>query len=191
MNPRRLYAPVVLGTLAAGGLAFFAASRSWAHVRVATDGLPSDSVDVSGTDAQPLVSALAVVIVTAALAVLASSPRVRRVVGGFTVLIAVVGAAIVLLGGSSLDNAVDRAVEASPAYTGTGDPDFSTSLWKYVTALGFVIAAVLGGITARLGATWPTMSSRYEAPAARPAVTEPQSDAEMWKALDEGRDPTQ
>lgn len=191
MNPRRLYAPVVLGTLAAGGLAFFAASRSWAHIRVATDGLPSDSVDVSGTDAQPLVSALAVVIVTAALAVLASSPRVRRVVGGFTVLIAVVGAAIVLLGGSSLDNAVDRAVEASPAYTGTGDPDFSTSLWKYVTALGFVIAAVLGGITARLGATWPTMSSRYEAPAARPAVTEPQSDAEMWKALDEGRDPTQ
>ena len=112
MNTRRLYAPVVLGTLAAGGLAFFSASRTWAHVRIATDGLPSDSVDVTGTDAQPLVSALAIVVVTAALAVLASSPRVRRVVGVFTVLVAIAGAAIVLLGASSLDDAVGRAVEA-------------------------------------------------------------------------------
>ena len=191
MTSRRLYAPVVLGTLAAGGLAFFAASRTWAHVRIATDGLPSDSVDVTGADAQPLVSALALVVVTAALAVLAASPRVRRVVGVFTVLVAAAGAVIVLLGGSSLDNAVDHAVKASPAYTGTGDHDFTTSAWKYVAALAFMIAAVLGGITAKLGASWPTMSSRYDAPAARPAVTAPQSDAEMWKALDEGRDPTQ
>ena len=191
MNPRRLYAPVVLGTLAAGGLAFFAASRTWAHVRVATDGLPSDSVDVTGTDAQPLVSALALVVVTAALAVLAASPRVRRVVGGFTVVVAVMAAVIVLLGGSSLDSAVDHAVKESPAYTGSGDHDFTTSAWKYVTAFAFVLAALLGGVTARLGALWPTMSSRYDAPAARPAVAAPQSDAEMWKALDEGRDPTQ
>lgn len=191
MNTRRLYAPVVLATLAAGGLAFFATSRTWAHVRVVTDGLPSDSVDVSGTDAQPLVSALALVVVTSALAVLAASRRVRRVVGGFTVLVAVTAVVIVLLGGSSLDSAVDRAVEASPAFTGTGGHDFTTSVWKYVTVLGFVLAALFGGITAKLGATWPTMSSRYDAPAARPAVTAPQSDAEMWKALDEGRDPTQ
>lgn len=191
MNTRRLYAPVVLGTLAAGGLAFFAASRTWAHVRVATDGLPSDSVDVTGADAQPLVSALAVVVVTAALAVLAASPRVRRVVGGFTVLVALAALATLLLGGSSLDSAVDRAVEASPAYTGTGDHDFTTSAWKYVAAFAFVLAALLGGVTAKLGASWPTMGSRYEAPAARPSATAPQSDAEMWKALDEGRDPTQ
>lgn len=191
MNTRRLYGPVVLGTLAAGGLAFFAASRTWARVRIATDGLPTDSVDVTGADAQPLVSALALVVVTAALAVLAASPRVRRVVGGFTVLIALTAAVVVLLGGSSLDNAVDHAVEASPAFTGTGDHDFTTSAWKYVTALAFVIAALLGGVTAKLGASWPTMSSRYDAPAARPAAAAPQSDAEMWKALDEGRDPTQ
>lgn len=191
MNPRRLYAPVVLGTLATGGLAFFAASRTWAHVRVATDGLPSDSVDVTGADAQPLVSALALVVVTAALAVLAASPRVRRVVGAFLVAIALTAAVVVLFGGSSLDDAVDRAVKDSPAYAGSGDHDFTTSVWKYVTAFAFVLAAFLGGVTAKLGARWPTMSSRYDAPAARPAVAAPQSDAEMWKALDEGRDPTQ
>ncbi|MGA8987692.1 Trp biosynthesis-associated membrane protein [Aeromicrobium sp.] len=191
MNPRRLYAPVVLGTLVAGALAFFAASRTWARVRVATDGLPSDSVDVTGTDAQPLVSALAVVIMAAALAVLASSPRVRRLVGGFTALVAVAGATIVLLGSAALADAVDRAVEASPAFTGGGTPDFSTSPWTYVAVLGFVLAALLGGVTARFGATWPTMSSRYDAPSARPTVIAPQSDSDMWKALDEGRDPTQ
>ncbi|MEV7396136.1 Trp biosynthesis-associated membrane protein [Aeromicrobium sp. NPDC092404] len=191
MRVRRLYAPVVLGTLAAGGLAFFAASRTWAHVRVATDGLPSDSIDVSGSDAQPLVPALALVVVTAALAVLASSPRVRRVVGAFTVLVALGGAAVVLLGGSSLEGAVDQAVEASPAWTGTGSPDFTASAWTYVTAAAFVLAGFLGGVTARFGAAWPTMSSRYDAPASRPTVTTPQSDADMWKALDEGRDPTQ
>ena len=191
MNARRLYAPVVLGTLAAGGLAFFAASRTWAHVQIATDGLPSDSVDVTGADAQPIVSALALVVVASALAVLAASPRIRRVVGAFTVLVALTAAAVVLLGGSSLDHAVDHAVKESPAFTGTGDHDFTTSAWKYVSALAFLIAAVLAGITAKLGAIWPTMSSRYDAPAARSAVTAPQSDAEMWKALDEGRDPTQ
>ncbi|WP_162891153.1 Trp biosynthesis-associated membrane protein [Aeromicrobium sp. A1-2] len=191
MNTRRLLAPTVLGTVAAGGLAFFAASRTWAHVRVATDGLPSDSVDVTGTDAQPLVSALALVVLTAALAVLAASPRVRRVVGGFTVLVAAAGVGIVLFGSSALDDAVGRAVEASPAFTGSTAPDFSTSPWAYVTVLGFVLAAVLGGITAKFGATWPTMSSRYDAPAARPVVVTPQSDSDMWKALDEGRDPTQ
>jgi len=191
VNSRRLYAPVVLGTLAAGGLAFFAASRTWAHVRVATDGLPSDSVKVSGADAQPLVSALALVVVTSALAVLAASPRVRRVVGVFTTLVATAAVLVVLLGGSSLDDAVQHAVEASPAYTGKGGHDFTPSAWKYVTAFAFVIAALLGAITTKLGATWPTMSSRYDAPAARPAVTTPQSDADMWKALDEGRDPTQ
>lgn len=191
MNPRRLYAPAVLGTLAAGGLAFFAASRTWAHLRIATDGLPSDSVDVSGSDAQPLVPALALVVVTAALAVLAASPRIRQVVGGFTVAVALAAAVIVLLGGSSLDSAVDHAVKESPAFTGSGDHDYTASTWPYVTAFAFVLAAILGGITARFGALWPTMSSRYDSPAARPTVTAPQSDAEMWKALDEGRDPTQ
>jgi uncharacterized membrane protein (TIGR02234 family) len=191
VNPRRLYAPVVLGTLAAGGLAFFAASRTWAHVTIATDGLPSDSVDVTGTDAQPLVPALALVVVTAALAVLAASPRVRRAVGALTVLVAVAGALLVLLGGSSLDDAVDSAVEASPAFTGSGSRDFDASVWVYVTVLAFVLAALLGAVTARFGGRWPTMGSRYEAPAARPAPAAPQSDTDMWKALDEGRDPTQ
>lgn len=190
MNARRLYGPVVLATLAVGGLTFLAAGRTWAHVKVATDGLPSDTVDVTGSDAQPLLSALALVIVTTALAILAASPRVRRVVGVFTVLVALAGAVILLSGGSALDDAVKKAVEASPAYTGAKEPDFATSAWKYVALLGFLLAAALGAVTARFGPIWPTMSSRYDAPKAHPDPAVIESDADMWKALDEGRDPT-
>ena len=44
---------------------------------------------------------------------------------------------------------------------------------------------------------WPEMSTRYDAPTGRSGANEPGSaddrprtDAELWKALDEGRDPT-
>ena len=190
MNPRRLYVPVVLATLAAGGLAALSASRTWAHVVIATDGLPSDSVDVSGSDAQPIVTALAVVIVTAALAVLAASARVRRGVGVFTVLVALTGTAVVLAGHGSVDDAVQRAIRESPAFTSTV-PDYDTSGWRIVTVVAFAVAALLGGVTAWFGHTWPTMGSRYDAPNAHPEPTGPDSEADMWKALDEGRDPTQ
>jgi uncharacterized membrane protein (TIGR02234 family) len=191
VNVRRLYAPVVLGTLAAGGLAFFTASRTWAHARVAAEGLPPDTVRVSGSDAQPIVSALALVAVTAALAVLASSPRLRRAVGVFTVFVAIAGIVVVLAGGSSVDDAVAKAVKASPAFTGTNSPDTHHTIWLALTVFAFVLVAGLGAVTARFGPVWPTMGSRYEAPRVRAAEVTPQTDADMWKALDEGRDPTQ
>ncbi len=91
VTPRRLYAPVVLGTLAAGGLAFFALGRTWASSNVVADGLSTDTVSATGSDAHPLASALALVIVASALAILAASKRIRRAVGVLTVLVALVG----------------------------------------------------------------------------------------------------
>ena len=39
---------------------------------------------------------------------------------------------------------------------------------------------------------WPEMGSRYDAPAAAPqrARLPPETNIDIWKALDEGRDPT-
>lgn len=191
MNVRRLYAPVVLGTLAGGGLAFFASSRTWAHARVATEGLPPDKISVTGATAEPIVSALALVAVTAALAVLASSPRLRRAVGAFTVVVAVAGIVIVLAGGSSVDNAVRKAVKASPAFTGSNLPPTHHTIWLAVTIAAFLLVAGLGAVTTRFGPVWPTMGSRYDAPGALPEGGVPLTDTDMWKAFDEGRDPTQ
>ena len=46
-------------------------------------------------------------------------------------------------------------------------------------------------LTARFGRTWPTMGARYDPPPVRPSSRVAHEDADMWKALDEGRDPTQ
>lgn len=191
MTPRRLYAPVVLATLAAGGLAFFAAGRTWAEAEIVSEGLAPATVAVSGTDAQPLVSALALVVVTTALAILAAGPRLRRVVGALTILAAGTGAVVVPRSGSDrLTDALTSAAEKSAAYTGPGSlGDVSNGPWSLVTIAAFVIAVVLGALTVRFGPQWPTMGSRYDAPSSRPP-TDDLSDTDMWKAMDDGHDPT-
>lgn len=192
MTPRRLYAPVVLGTLAAGGLAFFALGRTWARSKVVADGLTTDTVSTTGADAHPLASALALVIIASALAILAASRRIRRVVGVLAVVVALVGIWIIVQGGDALDDTLTAAVEKSPAFTGSNHPDVvEETSWRLVAMVAFAIAAVLGAVTTRLALQWPTMSSRYDAPPVRPSAQQTQDDHDMWKALDEGRDPTQ
>lgn len=188
---RRWYAPTVLGLLAAGGAAFLAASRQWVGATVASDGLPSDTIEVTGSQAIPLVGALALVVVTAALAVLATGGRIRRGVGVITVLAAATGLWVVVTGGGAVDRAFADAVEQSPAFTGGDVPPSSQSLlWPIVAGVAFTIATALGVLTVAVGHRWSAMSRRYEAPAGT-APTQPKTEADIWKALDEGRDPTE
>lgn len=191
MTPRRLYAPVVLATLATGGLAFFAAGRTWAESEVVTDGLAPATVSVSGTDAQPLVSALALVVVTSALAILAAGPRLRRFVGVLTILAAGIGAVVVPRSGSGrLADALVTAAEKSPAYSGPASlSEVTHTPWDLVTITAFVLAVALGAVTVRFGPQWPTMGSRYDAPSSRPPKDN-RTDTDMWKAMDDGQDPT-
>jgi uncharacterized membrane protein (TIGR02234 family) len=191
VTARRLYAPVVLATLAVGGLAFFAAGRTWAESEVKAEGLAAATVSVTGSDAQPLVPALALVVVTAALAILAAGPRLRRVIGVLTMAVAATAIVAVPRSGSDrLADALTSAAEKSPAYTG---PDSMSSVshapWDLATIAAFVLAFVLGAATLRLGPQWPTMGSRYDAPSAR-RPAENLSDTDLWKAMDDGRDPT-
>ena len=192
VNPRRLYGPSVLGSLATGGLAFFAASRTWASTTVEASGVPTARVEVSGADAVALVPALALVIVTASLAVLAASARVRRVVGLLIIVVALIGIVVILGAEGAIDKAVDSAVRDSPAFIGTNAPDtVSQSVWRWVTAAGFVLSVLVGVVITRFGALWPTMGRKYDAPKAHTATEEVETESDIWKALDDGRDPTQ
>lgn len=192
MNARRLYAPSVLATLASGGLAFVAASRTWAHATIQAKGVPAAPLEVSGSDAIAVVPALALVIVAAALAVLAASTRVRRGVGVLVVLVAVAAIVVILRAGGELEAAVTAAVHDSPAFIGSNAPDeVQHGPWRWVTAGAFLAAGLVGAVIARFGAYWPTMGRKYEAPAAHSDRGTPETEADIWKALDEGRDPTQ
>ena len=190
MTSRRLYAPVVLALLASGGLAFFAASRTWIEATVRAKGLPPDTVAVTGTDAQPLVPALALVIVTGALAVLAASTRVRWVVGVLVVVVGLGAAILVATSGSALGEALDDAVRISAAFTGSNTPDGQyVIVWPVLVGVSFILAAGLGLLVIRNAGTWPTMGRRYESPAGQ--MKDARTEDDLWSALDEGRDPTE
>jgi uncharacterized membrane protein (TIGR02234 family) len=64
--------------------------------------------------------------------------------------------------------------------------------WFWTAAICSVLALVPALLAVRLVPSWPEMGSRYDAPGAQAPVNEPEPTREqdLWKALDEGRDPT-
>ena len=192
VTARRLYGPSVLAGIVVGGFAFFAAGRVWGTTEVSASGLPSDTVTVTGTEALPVVGALALVIVAGSIAVLAASARFRRIVGVVLTITGLVGAVLAFLYGDPVLDALDTAVKESPAFTGSNSPDvFGMTGWPIAAASAFILATILGIVVMKYGRQWPTMGRKYDAPAARTPVEDPKSEADLWKALDEGRDPTQ
>ncbi len=193
MISRRWYAPAVLALLAAGAVMFFAGSRDWATGRVRAEGLPSATVAVTGSDVLPLATALALVVAAGGLAVLATRGRLRQLVG-LIVLAAALGAVVTVATGSgAIDRGFTDAVEQSTAFTGRNAPDPQHTSWRWVLLGAGLVAAALGVLTVVSSRTWPSMGRRYDAPSA-PRVAavdlEHASGADVWKALDEGRDPT-
>ena len=78
---------------------------------------------------------------------------------------------------------------------GTGEA-LSTSLtgWYWVCLFSAALCLAAFVVAVATAARWPEMGTRYDAPAARAsATTKPvaaASEQEMWRALDEGHDPT-
>jgi hypothetical protein len=178
---------VVLGLLATGAVALFAVTRAWASATVRTSGLPIDHVTVSGVDAAPILAGLAVVIMAAALGVVAAGGRLRQLIG----LLIATGAGFAALRALTLDPggpALSRVLKDSPAYVGGANPPVSGAAWPWLTALAFGIAVALGVVVAVRGRAWPRMSARYERQA--PSAAEPADEADLWRAQDEGQDPT-
>ena len=195
MNARRWYAPTVLALLASGGLIFFAASRTWLSATVESKGLPSDLVEVTGTQTQPIIPALGLVIAAAGLAILATRGRLRQIVGALTILAGVTVVIVVLAGGDTRAASLSDAVEQSTAFTGGNTPPTDEhAIWLWTVAPAAVVATALGALAVVAGRSWPSMSRRYEAPGrprdGRPVDLHRAEGADLWKALDEGEDPT-
>lgn len=212
MSDRRALAIAIVGGLAAGGLALLGVSQTWAQVEIAVAGVPSSTIEVSGTSAVPWVGALTLVILAGALAIVPTGGWLRRVVG-VIVGLAAAGAVIgTLTAGPAIDDALTEKLAQSPASGGVNDAAVVAAAdhpaWRWLSLVGSTAGLAVGLFVASRGQSWPTMGSRYDAPASRredaggpepdqpdqPADAaesdQPAENADLWRAMDEGRDPT-
>lgn len=197
---RRVYAAAVLSGVAAGALIFFAASRTWASVEVAPAGMTAETVSVSGSTAVPLVAAMAFVVMAGSIAVVASSGWLRRAVGVLVVLAAAVAVYACATAGAAVDDALREAIGASPSMTAGPEQqdalvaDADSTWWRWVSLAAALVAVAVGCTVVARGGGWPRMGQRYDAPGATRRETErPAEDrdvGDLWKALDDGEDPT-
>ena len=191
-EPRRRssFGRTVLTGAAAAALATVGATQTWAEATRRAPGLRT--VSASGTDVAPVVLPLALVALACWGTVLVLRRRGRRVV-------AVLGIASSLVAGAVAVLAMGDAGAAASRLLGGAADSTATTWWPWACAAGCLVSALAFGVAFSRAATWPEMSSRYDAPGdadhARPrgaADREEQqpSGAALWKALDEGDDPT-
>lgn len=180
----RSYAPTIAAGLAGAGLAAVAGARPWATSRGDAAGVEVEA-SVTGAESQPLVAALALVALAAWGVVLVLRGRARRVVAAVGLLASLAALVGVLL---AFAQAQDDAAQAVFDRGATGDVVItSLTTWYYLAGVGALLAALAFAVAVVRAPRWPAMGSRYDAPTARPAAT---SEEDMWRALDEGRDPT-
>ena len=181
---RRSFGPVVLLGLASAGLAAVAGHRSWVAADVVlVPGLATGGGTTAGE--VPLAGALALVGLAAWGVLLVTRGTVRRVVAGLALAVALGMAVTAVLGfGSSVDALADEltAMQAQDASVHR-----TAWVWVYLgAAAGNVVASILA---VRLVPSWPEMGNRYDAPGSATAPRD-ETPLDLWKALDEGRDPT-
>jgi uncharacterized membrane protein (TIGR02234 family) len=181
----RSFGAAVLTGLGGAALASVGAAQDWARAAGDAAGVAVHAT-VTGADAEPVVLALALVSLAAWGVVLVLRGRVRQAVAALG-LVATVGALVALVG--AFDGAQDAAVTAVTADGATGDV-FTTSLtgWYWATGVGLLLTAAAQAVAVRRARAWPAMGSRYDAPTGRAAA--PVTDQDLWRALDDGHDPT-
>ena len=184
--------PVVVAGLASGGLAAIAGNQDWASIDRGGDATATafSSVAASTLDATaPPVTALALVLLATWGVVLVSRGRARLAVTwlGLLAALGVVGFAVaawLATPGNLVD--VRASVEVAA----------SSTVWSYVGVLAALVASGTSVLAVRSVGRWPEMGRRYDAPgdgtaAPPPAVPlEEQTNLDLWRAIDDGRDPT-
>lgn len=194
--------PVVLAGLATAGLVAVAATRSWVDLGdamppgVSGGAMPGTQTGAADPTTFPLASALSLVLLACWGVLLVTRRRVRR---AFAVLAAVTAVGLVAAVATAAATLPASAEEAAVSTTGAA-AEASWTGWFLVAAVAALLAVVPAVLAVRLAPGWPEMGSRYDAPAAASeragqVVATPDADAEpaerdLWRALDEGHDPT-
>lgn len=186
-RPRSTFGPAVIGGLAGGALAAVAGNQDWVSVSggdAAFAGTAGAGADLTA----PPVTATALVLLATWGVVLVSRGRVRRGVAWLDLLAALAVTAFAV--GAWIERPGEVADTLRSLDVSTG-----RTAWSYLGVVGGLLGLVTSVTAVRRVGGWPEMGRRYDAPggeeAPRPATPiEEQSSLDLWKALDEGRDPT-
>jgi uncharacterized membrane protein (TIGR02234 family) len=180
---RRLFAPTVVLGVAATGLDALAGGKPWA----AADGRAGVTlVDKAGGHV-PLAAALGLVGLACWGVVLVTRGRLRRVVAVLGALTAVGLVATAVTGrGSALDSARHATVDLSGSSAAA-----HTTGWWWVAMVAAVLALLAAAVAVRHLPGWPEMGTRYDAPTATAPDPAEMEHVDLWRAIDQGRDPTE
>lgn len=188
---RRAFGPVVLLGLASGGLAAVSASKAWVAGSVASSAALAVSTDGHGES--PLALALSMVLLATWGVVLVTRGRFRLVVAVLGAAAAFGFAVTTALAPRQLREGLERAVLEA---TGTAERDISVTAWWWAAAVAAVLACAASAACVTWVRQWPEMGAKYDNPATAHTGEDsgeapvPTENIDIWKALDEGRDPT-
>ncbi len=177
---------VVLGLLA-GAAAAMSGTQAW----FGGDGSQSSEAGgfesgLSGTVDRadvPALNALALVTLACWGVVLVTRGRFRSLV---TVLGLLAAAGVVAVAVNTWLTLPD-AVRESAVDLGLAEPDLGSTGWAWIGSVAAVAGLAASLAAVRFVGGWPEMGRRYDAPGAQPAA---RSELDLWKVMDEGRDPT-
>lgn len=177
---RRLLAYTVGVCVAGAGLALFAATRVWSVQVTARPGLSDLRTARTGAAQVPWLTALALVALAGAGALLATRGLPRRALG---LLLLLAGA------GTAAGAVTGRAAVAA------GSAGAGAVVWPVACVAGAVAVMLGGWWTVRHGHRWPALGARYERPSGTAVTRTPAGQAgadtrTAWDALDRGEDPT-
>jgi len=163
---RSTFGPIVLLGLASAGLTAAASNQTWS-----TSDDPAAAFQPVTTGAEsPLALSLSLAVLAGWGVLLILRGRVRKALAWLVALGAIGVVATVITAHGQLADQVHGWY------------------WTALVASLFTVAAA--ALAVRHVASWPEMGSRYDAPGAAHAPAEPETPLEIWKAIDEGRDPT-
>lgn len=180
----RTFGPAVLAGLGGCVLAAVASNRTWATGRGSAAGVQV-SIAMSGSEAVPLALALALLALASWGVVLVFRGRARRWLAAVGAVAATAGVVTVAVGREAARTLAEQALDDRGA---SGEVPTSITVWWYIALLAFVVAGAASAVAAWRAPRWPSLSRRYDAPSARTATAV--SETDMWRAMDEGHDPT-
>lgn len=193
MRQRPEFAAAVVVLAIGAAAVLLLASREWQTIG-------PRSVAVTGRTLDAAPTALGVVALAGAVAVIATRGRVRQAIG---VLVAAAGAVAIWRSAAALPavsaSRAEQIVRAKQQVNviGGAAPEVTTHpVWGALSVVAAVLVLAAGVLIAVRGGRWQGMSVRYRAPGDvaphRGERTDPDSrqDSSLWASLERGDDPT-